>query len=174
MNCLVGKGRKKRNRGMGWRPFFEYAWGAWITEWFNTWLWTLERCNLGHEFKPQREQKFFGLSTTPTLKNFHKRMRSRQETQLLIPSSVTRLGDLLDFGQLFKAFGKNWFVQISHILRQSLGVKIYHFSSEFILGNFHRHLAIFFWSHWYHHLLIICKLCCLWKLKITKMEIKHL
>ena len=27
-----------------------------------------------------------------------------QETQ---PTSVTRLGDLLDFGQLFKAFGNN-------------------------------------------------------------------
>ena len=27
------------------------------------------------------------------------------------------------------------------------GVKIYHFYSEIILGNFYRHLAIFFWSH---------------------------
>ena len=26
-------------------------------------------------------------------------------------------------------------------------VKIYHFSSEIILGIFYRHLAIFFWSH---------------------------
>ena len=34
--------------------------------------------------------------------------------------SVTRLGDLLDFGQLFKAFGNNQFTQISHILRQFL------------------------------------------------------
>ena len=34
--------------------------------------------------------------------------------------SVTRLGDLLDFGQLFKAFGKNYFTQISHILKQFL------------------------------------------------------
>ena len=32
--------------------------------------------------------------------------------------SVTRLGDLLDFGLVFKAFGNNKFVQISHILRQ--------------------------------------------------------
>ena len=37
---------------------------------------------------------------------------------LLFALRVTRLGDLLDFGQLFKAF-----------------------------GNFYRHLAIFFWSH---------------------------
>ena len=35
-------------------------------------------------------------------------------------SSVTRLGNLLDFGQLFKAFGNSEFVQISDILRQFL------------------------------------------------------
>ena len=35
-------------------------------------------------------------------------------------SSVTRYGDLFDFGQLFKAFGNNYFVLISHILRQFL------------------------------------------------------
>ena len=35
-------------------------------------------------------------------------------------SSVTRFGDLLDFGQLFKAFGNNYFAKISFILRQLL------------------------------------------------------
>ena len=47
-------------------------------------------------------------------------------------SSVTRLGDLLDFGQLFKAFGNNQFAQISHFLglgNFGKGVKINHFSS---------------------------------------------
>ena len=39
------------------------------------------------------------------------------ERQPKAASSVTRLGDLLDFGQLFKAFGNNKFAQISHILR---------------------------------------------------------
>ena len=34
--------------------------------------------------------------------------------------SVTRSGDLLDFGKLFEAFGNNLFAQISHILRQIL------------------------------------------------------
>ena len=34
--------------------------------------------------------------------------------------SVTRLGDLLDFGQLYKAFGNNKFAQIFHILKQFL------------------------------------------------------
>ena len=37
---------------------------------------------------------------------------------LNIPSSVTRSGDLLDFGQLFEAFCNNEFVQISYILGQ--------------------------------------------------------
>ena len=37
-----------------------------------------------------------------------------------VVSSVTRLGYLLDFRQLFKAFGNNWFAHISHILREIL------------------------------------------------------
>jgi len=55
---------------------------------------------------------------------------------MLNKTSVTRLGDLLDFGQLFKAFGNNKFAQISHILRHFCKVvKIYLFSSEIILGQ---------------------------------------
>ena len=54
----------------------------------------------------------------------------------LPPVSVTRLGDLLDFGQLFNAFGNNYFAQIFHILRIFCkGVKIYHFSSDIIFGQ---------------------------------------
>ena len=34
--------------------------------------------------------------------------------------SVTRLGDLLHFGQLFKAFNNNYFAQIAHIFKQFL------------------------------------------------------
>ena len=34
--------------------------------------------------------------------------------------NTTRLGGLLDFGQLFKAFGKNQFAQMSQILREFL------------------------------------------------------
>ena len=53
-----------------------------------------------------------------------------------IASSVTRLGNFVHFGQLFKAFGNNLFVQISYILRHFCkGVKIYHFSSEIIFGQ---------------------------------------
>ena len=37
-----------------------------------------------------------------------------------VATSVTRLGDLLDFGQPFKAGGHNYFTQISYILGQFL------------------------------------------------------
>ena len=63
---------------------------------------------------------------------------------------MTRLGDLLDFGQLFKAFGNNQFAQISHILRHFF-VKVSKsiiFLVKSFLGKIYRHLAIFFWSHW--------------------------
>ena len=40
--------------------------------------------------------------------------------ETLPSNSVTRFGDLLDFGQLFKAFGFNYFAQIAHIFRQIL------------------------------------------------------
>ena len=52
----------------------------------------------------------------------------------MLPSpSVTRLGDLLDFGQLFKAFGNSYFAQISHIFCK--GVKTYNFSRQIIFGQ---------------------------------------
>ena len=41
-------------------------------------------------------------------------------TVILPLTSVTRLGDLLHFGQLFKAGGNNCFAQIAHIVRQFL------------------------------------------------------
>ena len=51
-------------------------------------------------------------------------------------ASVTRLGDLLDFGQRFKALGHNLFAQISNFLDNFCeGVKIFHFSSENIFGQ---------------------------------------
>ena len=63
--------------------------------------------------------------------------------------TVTGLGDLLNFGQLFKALGNNEFSQISHILRQFCkGSKSIISLDKPFLGNFYRHLAIFFWSHW--------------------------
>ena len=51
-------------------------------------------------------------------------------------ASVTRLGDLLHFGKLFKACGNNYFVHIAHILRSFCkGVKMFHFSNDIIFGQ---------------------------------------
>ena len=50
--------------------------------------------------------------------------------------SVTRLGDLLHFGQIFKASGNNYFAQTAHILGKFCrGIKIFHFSSGIIFGQ---------------------------------------
>ena len=55
---------------------------------------------------------------------------------LLKSRCATRLGDLLDFGQLFKAFSNNYFAQSPTFLGTLCkGVKIYHFSSEIIFGQ---------------------------------------
>ena len=37
-----------------------------------------------------------------------------------IPTSATRLGNLLHFGQLFKACGNNYFAKIAHVFSQYL------------------------------------------------------
>ena len=39
-----------------------------------------------------------------------------------------------------------FFAQIAHILGNFCKVQNFHFSSEIILGNFHRHLVTFYWS----------------------------
>ena len=67
---------------------------------------------------------------------------------LKITIIVTRSGNLLDFWQLFKAFGNNYFAQISHNLRQFLKrCKIFHFSREIVFGQLLQTFGDFFWSH---------------------------
>ena len=62
-------------------------------------------------------------------------------------TSVTRLGDLLHFGQLFKACGINYFAQITHILGNFVKLlKSFILLVKSFLANFYRHLAIFYWS----------------------------
>ena len=39
---------------------------------------------------------------------------------MLAVNNVTRFGNFLDFGQLFKAYGNNYLAQISYNLRQFL------------------------------------------------------
>ena len=50
-------------------------------------------------------------------------------------TSVARLGDLLDYGQLFKAFGNNLSKSPTFLGNFCKGEKIYHFSSEIIFGQ---------------------------------------
>ena len=62
--------------------------------------------------------------------------------------SVTRLGDILHFGILFKAWGKNYLAQTAHILVNFCKVlNIFLFLLKSFLGNFYRNLATFYWSH---------------------------
>ena len=75
--------------------------------------------------------------------------REDQTEQKKEVSSVISLGDLLHFGQLFKACGNDYFAQIAHILDNFCKVvEIFNFSREIILGNLYRHFATFYWSHW--------------------------
>ena len=59
---------------------------------------------------------------------------------------MTRLGDLLDFGQLFKAFAT---INLPTFLGNFCkGVKLFNFSSEIIFGQLLLTFGDFFWSHW--------------------------
>ena len=58
--------------------------------------------------------------------------------------SVTRLGDFLEFGQLFKALATINLPKLPTFLGNFCkGVKIFNFSSGIIFGNFYGNLAIF-------------------------------
>ena len=73
-----------------------------------------------------RLQKIFLLRSSTTLPHLH----------LSFQASVTRLGDLLHFGQLFRACGNNYFAQIANILGNfGKVVEILHFASEIIFGQ---------------------------------------
>ena len=63
----------------------------------------------------------------------------------MLPFSVTRLGKLLDFGQLLITLATiNLPKSPTFLGNFCKGVKIYHFLGKSFLGNFYRHLAIFF------------------------------
>ena len=80
----------------------------------------------------------FCLSSSHEKIFFLSRFRARKVdySKAAEAASLTRLGDLLHFGQLFKAFGNNYFAQITHILGNFCKVvKICHFSSEIDFGQ---------------------------------------
>ena len=66
-------------------------------------------------------------------------------TRILVLSSVTRLVDLLDFGQLLKPLATIILPKSPTFLDNICKlVKIYHFLDKSFLGNFYRHLVIFY------------------------------
>ena len=103
------------------------------------------------------------LTTTATAQNkwYVTLMRCCYSFQYV--TSVIRLDDLLDSGQLFKDFGNHKFAQISHILTDFCKcVKRIIFLAKSFLGNFYIHLAILFWSH------------CTWTRNIATLYLLHI
>ena len=101
-----------------------------------------------------------------TAKNARSGSASADQTDLsdnimVAVSSVTRLGDLLNFGQLFKACGNNYFAKIATFLSNFWkGVNIFHFSSEIILrqlftGHTGGELCDVEWRNYYSRLDVI-------------------
>ena len=85
------------------------------------------------------------------------------------PSSVTRLGDILDFGQILEQ------QLICPNLPHSLAIfvkvsKSFIFQVKPFLGNFYRDLAIFIWSHWLLQNLLDSTINCRRIVKVTKMK----
>ena len=75
---------------------------------------------LGHHLHPVRDHRG-GIVVQHALDEPRNSLQNGMpRRQWDFVTSVTRFGDLLYFGQLFKAFGSNKFAQISHILRQFL------------------------------------------------------
>ena len=74
-----------------------------------------------------------------------------EELQVLSAISVTRLVDLLHFGQLFRVCGNSYFAQIAHIFSGIFckGVKSCIFLVISFLGNIYWHLPTSYWSHWF-------------------------
>ena len=51
-----------------------------------------------------------------------------------VGTSVTRLGELLNLGQLFNAFGNNYFAR-NRLHFTAIFLKVFHFSSKTIFGQ---------------------------------------
>ena len=68
---------------------------------------------------------------------------------LTTTTSVTRLGNLLDLGNFLKPLATiNFPKSPIFFCNFCKGVKIFIFLVKLFMGN----MAIFFWSHWVHHL----------------------
>ena len=61
-----------------------------------------------------------------------------------------QIGRIIALWAAFKSLWQQLFCpnRVTFLGKFYKGVKIFHFSSEIILGNFLRYLATFYWSHW--------------------------
>ena len=76
-------------------------------------------------------------------------MKGKNSNSNSIAISVTRLRDLLHFGQLFKAYGNIFCPNCPHFKANFVKVlNSFIFLVKSFLGNFYRHfVTTFFWSH---------------------------
>ena len=73
---------------------------------------------------------------------------SGHQCSWILTTSVTRLGNLLDFEQVLKPMATiNLPKSLKFLGNFCKGVKIYHFSSEIIFGQLLLTFGDFFWSH---------------------------
>ena len=101
---------------------FNLKFCSWLD--LSRWLLVLEATALPTEPQPLPNPKWISKQGK-FLNDFHKlrvscRSKGEPSCKYLLASSVTRSGDLLDFGQLLNAFGNTLFAQISHILKEFL------------------------------------------------------
>ena len=73
---------------------------------------------------------------------------AQQDEWMAAVCNVTRLGDLLHFWQLFKACGNNYLPKSPTFWPIFVKLlKSFIFLVKSFLGNFHRYLSTFYWSH---------------------------
>ena len=96
----------------------------------------LRTCSLHAVFSIFKREMFMQMEVVYFSRKMVICLKGQQVVQLRVKwkSSVTRLGDLSDFGQLFKVCGDNQFRQFLDNFCK--GVKIFNFSIEIIFGNF--------------------------------------
>ena len=122
-------GREPWSSGYGKRLMFQKSF-IWILAQYTGWTFftniCCKNCNACLKRPKINEKRPF----------FKKNIKSKPLISLNTTTSVTRLGNLLDFGQIFQAFGNNHFPKSPTFLGKFCrGAKIFNFSSEIIFGE---------------------------------------
>ena len=107
MFVWIDKNKQKTEAGVG--PFLKTIISK-VDRTHSEFFLSVYQCCESRDIRFDSKKSQFQRNLFPLKKIFH----------LSLTTSVTRLGDWLDFGQLFKAIGNIYFAQISHILRHFL------------------------------------------------------